>query len=512
MAGEYQTINEEIYKGYNRFRPDGPKPLFCYVPFNNMSFSFEGRVLACAYNQKVELGHYPQSTIADMWFNSESGNKLREHMQHNDLSYGCKHCLYFFNNRKFSGLKPLVFDKYSEIQDINYPKVLEFELSNTCNLECVMCNGKVSSSIRSNRDKLPPIPAVYDDEFVSQLKEFIPHIKEAKFYGGEPFLIPIYHKIWELILTLNPKTKIFVITNGTTLNSRIKDLLNRGDFDIAVSMDSTEKEQLESIRLNTKHEVVIENIQYLNSYCQKRNKSLVISFTLMRINWKEIIKIIRFCNTLNAVLYVSYLKTPPQFAVWNLDTEYLMKMLTELRGEKFPENNYPQKNNKRCYDDLITYLESCAAANRSRPTEEIIPFEIKTPDLPKINQPVVERAKRNEVAENITVASLPGNDIAEIQVAVEPASVKSSGYLADKHYMELLRNKVHTYLETRSNSSTTAAFIISKLDRIFNENFTGHDKNKFFFIVCNSPIHAVVEDSLSFSEDELKQAMASVLR
>src|SRR5690606_9559332 len=106
---------------------------FCYVPFTNMTFSFRGRVLACAYNQKVELGKYPDQSIREMWFESKMGNALREHMEHNDLSYGCKHCKYFFDNKKFSGLKPLVFDKYSEYKKHSYPRVLEFELSNTCN-------------------------------------------------------------------------------------------------------------------------------------------------------------------------------------------------------------------------------------------------------------------------------------------------------------------------------------------------------------------------------------------
>ncbi|MBK8706476.1 MAG: hypothetical protein IPN33_24860 [Saprospiraceae bacterium] len=31
---------------------------------------------------------------------------------------------------------------------VNYPRCLEFELSNTCNLECAMCFGEFSSSIR----------------------------------------------------------------------------------------------------------------------------------------------------------------------------------------------------------------------------------------------------------------------------------------------------------------------------------------------------------------------------
>jgi MoaA/NifB/PqqE/SkfB family radical SAM enzyme len=82
---------------------------------------------------------------------------------------------------------------------INYPRVMEFELSNECNLECVMCNGYFSSSIRKNREKLPASVSPYNDQFVDELDQFIPHLTDAKFLGGEPFMIDIYLKIWERI-------------------------------------------------------------------------------------------------------------------------------------------------------------------------------------------------------------------------------------------------------------------------------------------------------------------------
>src|SRR5690606_7989241 len=139
------------------------------------------------YNRDVLLGTYPENTIDEIW-NGKNAQLLREYMQHNDLSFGCQHCKYFFDKGKFSNLKPLVFDKYSDIKNIHFPQVMEFEMSNVCNYECQMCSGEVSSLIRKNRDNLPPIDVPYDSEFVKQLDPYIPHLKEAKFFGGEPFL------------------------------------------------------------------------------------------------------------------------------------------------------------------------------------------------------------------------------------------------------------------------------------------------------------------------------------
>lgn len=125
----------------------------------------------------------------------------------------------------------------------SYPTMMEFLLTNTCNLECVMCKGEFSSLIRQNREKLPPIANVYDDAFISQLRPFIPHLREVRFSGsGEAFLIDANYKIWDMILEINPQCLIMVQTNGTVLNSRIKDLLIRGNFQIGVSLDSLKKE------------------------------------------------------------------------------------------------------------------------------------------------------------------------------------------------------------------------------------------------------------------------------
>jgi sulfatase maturation enzyme AslB (radical SAM superfamily) len=54
----------------------------------------------------------------------------------------------------------------------------------------------------------PPIKDVYDFNFVKQLIPFLPTLKKAQFYGGEPLLIPIYLEIWETIAQYNPSIQI----------------------------------------------------------------------------------------------------------------------------------------------------------------------------------------------------------------------------------------------------------------------------------------------------------------
>jgi radical SAM protein with 4Fe4S-binding SPASM domain len=358
----FEHIDRRKFKAYNQFRPDGAKKNFCYVPFNSLTFSFKGKVFSCTYNRDIVLGNYPENTIDEIW-NGEEANRLREYMRHNDLSYGCQHCKYFFDKEKFSNLKPLVFDKYSDIKNVHFPRVLEFEMSNVCNYECQMCSGEVSSMIRKNRDHLPPIEMPYDQEFVRQLEKYIPHVKEAKFFGGEPFLIDIYHDIWDKMLEINPSIEFFLITNGSVWNNRVRNLLEKGHFEIAISIDSLQKEKLEKIRKHAKFETLITNIHNFNKYAQKHGRAISLSFTLQKENWDEFPDMIKFCNEIGAFIFVSYLEWPENFSIADLSYEDLVKIRKYMDQFEFSGISGYKKHNAKCYEDFKTYLDNFLEKN-----------------------------------------------------------------------------------------------------------------------------------------------------
>jgi radical SAM protein with 4Fe4S-binding SPASM domain len=353
----FHPIDRKLYNQFNRFRTNGPKQLFCYLPYNSLTFSFGGQVFVCSYNRDVQLGKYPNNTIDEIW-NGQEARKLREYMWYNDLDYGCRHCKYFFDKGKFTNLRPLVFDKYYKNVDAMYPQVFEFELSNECNLECQMCHGEVSSSIRKNRDKLPPLPMVYDDAFVAQLERYIPRLKEAKFYGGEPFLISIYYKIWDKIKELNPGLELFVITNGMHWNKKIESLINELNFDVAISIDAFDKEKLERIRKNVIHEKLMENIHRFSEVCNRKGKHMSLSFTVQKDNWEQLPLIIDLCNKVNAYIYISYLERPIQFVLTTLPKSELQRIREYMNQFSFPRLSQKERHNARCFEDFKHYLDT----------------------------------------------------------------------------------------------------------------------------------------------------------
>ena len=61
-SSSYRPVAQNIFKAYNRARPEGPKDLICYVPFNSLTFSWLGKVYACTYNRNILVGEYPENS------------------------------------------------------------------------------------------------------------------------------------------------------------------------------------------------------------------------------------------------------------------------------------------------------------------------------------------------------------------------------------------------------------------------------------------------------------------
>lgn len=475
----YTSIDKDLLEEYNQTRLLGAKPLFCYVPFNNIFFSFSGKVISCPYNQQVVLGKYPESKLLDIW-HSEEGKKLREHLENNDLSYGCKHCQHYLEKKKFSGLKPIVFDKYSEYLKQQLPKVLEFSLENTCNLECIMCSGEVSSSIRKNRDKLPVIESPFDAEFVKQLEPFICNAKEAKFYGGEPFMIPIYFDIWDKIYSLNPTLKLFVITNGTKLNKRVKEVLSRQNFEIAVSIDGATPDTFHKIRKNADFEKVMANLDYFNQYCLGNGYPLTISFTAMRENWHELPQIVELCNKIKAHLYISYIHKPYHLALWNLPSSKLSAIISRLKKFNLPLDSFLvsyKKFNKQAFNDFIVYLEGCYETN------------LKT-EAKSTSSTTLTHSSEND-ATILVLKESKGQGLGEFSIlpdAPETFNQRAQLYMKQLNNNEIkIFNSKIDYLKQNSNLSDSV----------------------FYSLLCIAPIEVLYKDVLELSESTLLQIVQS---
>ena len=279
----------------------------CLAPYSTINFDTLGAIRVCCYNNKFNLGTYPDVTIEQAWQNEER-EKFIEKLKRFDFGGGCEKCNMLVQANNTAGALFTKFDKFDGVvSDNNMPVNFEFEFGTVCNYECIMCGGKWSSSIRKNREKLPPIKTPYDDAFVEQLKPFVSHMRVANFLGGEPFLTPLYYKIWDLMYEHNPTLPIYITSNGSILNDRVKEYLGKlPKAMVVVSLDSLKAETYEIIRKNGNFDQVIKNIEEL----MVMKKLAGIAFCPLIQNVNELPSIVEFCIKHNVDLSINTVTGP----------------------------------------------------------------------------------------------------------------------------------------------------------------------------------------------------------
>ena len=348
------VLSSQQLRKYNQQRPRSARRAICWAAEKSMYIGFRGNITSCCYNKTYLLGKYPDQSLHNIWFGSKRRD-LDTQLKANNLNLGCHGCRELIAAGNFRALPAKNFD-YLERSSNGYPTKVDFELSNECNLECIMCRGEFSSAIRKNRERLPAIPSPYNSEFVAEFGEFIPHIKRCHFLGGEPFMVPIYFDIWGKIIKDNPDVRISIQTNGSILTNRIKEMLEAVKFDISISIDSLRKGNYEFIRKNSNFDKLMHNIRYFKEYTSRQGTNLDFSVCPMPQNWQEVPALVQFANEMEASIFFNTVHYPQQYSFRSLDKGVLSEIVMGLKAYSFPTKNDKQRLNALAYDQLISNI------------------------------------------------------------------------------------------------------------------------------------------------------------
>ena len=347
-------IPNSIIKKYNNYRPAKKNKLICLAPFNSIRLNRSGGVTPCCQN--YNLDHIQNTSLKEIWFGNQF-NSLRKHIKENDLSFFCDFCDVHLRNENYESVLAATYD-FHPINANGYPSYIDFSLDNTCNLACIMCNSSLSSQRAEIENFVNDNKFQYDESFYNELKNFIPHLKSVNFSGGEPFLIPGYYKIWDLIFELNPSLPITVTTNGTILNDRVKEYFAKGKFNINLSIDSLNKETYEKIRINARFEKTMGNIDYFKQYCFEKNTTFSFVVCPMSINWKEIPEMIYYADTNNICLNFNIVTKPFNCAIWTMSSKEIATIYEYFKTFTFPNNNQIEINNYKKFVALLSLLKT----------------------------------------------------------------------------------------------------------------------------------------------------------
>jgi MoaA/NifB/PqqE/SkfB family radical SAM enzyme len=345
------AVEFDILRAYNASRQCVDKGSICHAPENSMYFGSDGVVSACCYSRSSALGRYPQQSIEEIWLGAQV-KSMRAALRRNEFPGGCELCADQLNARNFSGFLAHGFDSNARPLRARlisraraflqpggaqrHPARFEFELSNKCNLECSMCSGFHSSSIRANRENLPPLPQVYDKAFVQQLLPFLPHLTKAKFLGGEPFLVDLYYEIWDRLIEINPKCVVSITTNGTVFTGKVKRVLEKLNCEVIVSLDSVTKATYESIRRNASLERTLSNLQAFSDINRLKRKSLMLAICPMTSNCREIPGLVAFANERGMRIFFNTVVFPADHSIMTLPLE-VQRELVDLYRKSNPQ-------------------------------------------------------------------------------------------------------------------------------------------------------------------------------
>lgn len=310
----------------------------CYAPSVLLYFQPDGDVRACCRNQSYPLGNVGDQRLLDIW-NGPRRRELVARLAADDYSHGCQGCQWEVETEGRDGSYPQSFEaKASHLRldpaSAAWPRHMEFNLSNSCNLQCIQCNGDLSSSIRLHREGRAPLPKVYGDEFFEDLALFLPHLDVVQFAGGEPFMAPENYRAWELIAEVAPDLPVQVVTNATQWNKRVEAILEKLRISPTFSIDGITAETYEAVRLGADHEAVLANIDRFCAYAARVGTSPHINFCLMAQNFHEFGPLLLFAEERGIQVNVSVVHYPEECAIARLAPDRIAEIHAHLVAEE----------------------------------------------------------------------------------------------------------------------------------------------------------------------------------
>lgn len=333
----------------------------CFAPFASLYLDPAGRVTACCANTWHPLGDLRHDRLLDVWRGADA-RRLRERLAAGDLGLGCELCAAEVARGAGASAERRRFEPLAgaDRTDGAWPRQLELALSNACNLQCVMCNGELSSAIRVHREGRPPLPVVYDDRFFAELDEFLPHLERLFLLGGEPFLGAEPLRVLDRLVERRLTPEVFVTTNGTQWSPRVERILSSLPIDVSVSVDGFRAETVEAIRVGVRHVDLVRNIDRYRTATRANGGGFSLTFCLQRGNWRELGEVLAWGDRLDALVGVSTLTNPPHLALSGLVTDELAEVARALHTED-RERRATLGRNRGAWDAALARVDGLLA-------------------------------------------------------------------------------------------------------------------------------------------------------
>lgn len=283
----------------------------------------------CCQSSRV-LGNVTTDTLAEVWSGTPLA-ELRDAVSEGDLSLGCEHCEWGGRSGR-EGTYATRFDHDRVPEPGAGPTRLELAPSNACNLQCTMCNGDWSSSIRLHREAKPALPRLFGDRQLGEVEALAEDLDEIHLFGGEPLLMPEGLRLLDIAAASG--TRCVITTNGSVLTPRIEALLDRPGVDLVVSVDGTSREVYESIRCGASWDRLQEHLDRFAEIAARHGNRVALAHCLMTTNWFEFADHLAWAAGRGLEVYVNDVLSPEELSLHHLTPPELRAVVTSLRRQE----------------------------------------------------------------------------------------------------------------------------------------------------------------------------------
>ena len=346
---------------------------FCILPFVHTTIQTNGDIRLCCVSNEVSAHNIKTSTISEQW-NSDYLKDVREKILSGEELAECTACyklenLNFISNRQLKNVEYKVVQiKHADkiIKYLNYDKLsapidVEVQCTNLCNLKCLMCDERDSSTIMTENKKLK-IEQSNQSEFewnaeaIDQIRKLFQDSTNRliNLRGGEPFMVPQIKEI--LMSSVNNGTakhiKLHITTNCTKFDKSWIDILsNFKEVRMMCSLDAI-GELSEYARYGSNWQTIQNNISLMRKI---PNINIVVNAVVQNITLLGLSALIEWCQQEKLYVRLVILQTPIHYRI-----DVLPSSIHEQAHRQLIEtyNTLTDKSLVDNLDNLITALEN----------------------------------------------------------------------------------------------------------------------------------------------------------
>lgn len=298
---------------------------YCPIPFFSIEL-YDDHVAKLCCNSGRRF--YFEKDLKDFW-HSDAIESVREKMINDEWNSDCQLCYdredLFNHSKRVDEIKQM--GNHHLKKPLAMPTHLQLNLSNICNLKCIMCAPKYSTKWNEDVESLgklrgnlyvEPVKKISERVLTTTIRDFINTRsfaeKTIEIYGGEPFLSKEFWRIIDNVPYQKLRNVRFKCnTNGTIMNDAIMKNLKKFKKNlINMSIDGV-GEIFEFQRFPAKWEKVEKNMNILKKYGDKYRFKFTVDlyYTLSSFNAIGLSEFIDYCNEKGWRYYINVADNEP---------------------------------------------------------------------------------------------------------------------------------------------------------------------------------------------------------